>query len=104
MKPADLGRCHAPENPIGGMHGLPYIMQLLLCAVADPIHCSEPHTPRAKIVTDRTLPKFGLLSVSECDANFRCVLERNIQHTYMSTCSWSAHRNAPCRHQRELVH
>ena len=63
------------------MRWLPYIMQLLLCAVADPIHCSEPHTPRAKIVTDRTLPKLGLLSVSECDADFRCVLE-NIQHLH----------------------
>jgi hypothetical protein len=42
------------------MRWLPYIMQPLLCAVADPIHCSEPHTPRAKIVTDRTLPKFGV--------------------------------------------
>jgi hypothetical protein len=81
------------------MHWLPYIMQPLLCAAADPIHCSEPHTSRAKTVTDRTLPKFGLLSVSECVANFRCLLERNIERTYMSTCSWSAHRNAPCHHQ-----
>jgi len=43
-------------------------MQLLLCAVADPTLCSEPHTPRSKTVTDRTLPKSGLLSVSECYA------------------------------------
>jgi len=64
------------------MRWLPYIMQLLLCAVADPIHCSEPHTPRAKTVTDRTLPKFGLFSVSECDADFRCVLERNPAHLH----------------------
>jgi len=32
-----------------------------LWAVADPIHCSEAHIPRAKTVTDRTLPKSAVL-------------------------------------------
>jgi hypothetical protein len=40
----------------------PYITQIL-CAVADPIHCTEAHLRRDKAVTDRTLPKLGRRSV-----------------------------------------
>jgi hypothetical protein len=66
-------------------------MQPLLCAVADPIHCSEPHTPRAKNVTDRTLPKFGV----RMRGGFSGACSNGIQHTYMSTCSWSGPSKYP---------
>jgi hypothetical protein len=69
MKLAGLGRCHAPENPMGDALAF-FHNAAATVRVADPIHCSEPHTPRAKIVTDRTLPKCGLLSVSEMRREF----------------------------------
>ena len=90
------------------MRRLPYIMQPLLCAVADPIHCSEPHTPPAKIVTDRTLPRFGLLSVSECARIFGACSSGNQAHLHEYLLA-VGNRNAPCRPQhpaarRKTVH
>jgi hypothetical protein len=49
------------DDIVGGYIGSVTYAATPLCAAAGPILCSEAHIPRAKTVTDRTLPESATL-------------------------------------------